>query len=291
MKKVTKGLFCAIAIAVAIAAPTFGQTITEDGLSFNISDVWQKVEEKTLENGRSSTYECPDGSAFSITVNPYDESSGVSLSEAFETLHAALRGWNNYIELVSGVTEKNGVTCRTTIFAYEDRPGALYSFYSGKSIVSIFCISSEETSTPDLYEFEKAMENPETESEIEKIEVAEKPDPTAMMRATVTQRVSSQYRNTDVTGVTINEDLGTDAGGDYIILVYLTWNVKNSAKTTKEMLRMYSDDLAATIAGDYPEVNEIAVFWKVPYLTTNNSKWAYERRGDNMYLTDEAVSF
>lgn len=52
---------------------------------------------------------------------------------------------------------------------------------------------------------------------------------------------------TQIDRITINDDLGTEADGDYIALVYLTWNQKNTEKTSKKMLEMYSSDLAATL--------------------------------------------
>lgn len=102
---------------------------------------------------------------------------------------------------------------------------------------------------------------------------------------------SLNYDNATVDTVTINEDSGTDAEGDYIALIYLTWNVKNTAETTEKMLQMYSDDLAASLAIDHPEVQEAAIFWNVPYLGSNTSKWSYERRGNGMYATDKVLGF
>lgn len=89
-------------------------------------------------------------------------------------------------------------------------------------------------------------------------------------------RISEEYRSTDIERITINDDLGTDADGDYIALVYLTWNVKNSGKMSKEMLQLYSSDLAATLADQNETVNSIGIFWTVPYLN-DNAKCSYER--------------
>lgn len=41
---------------------------------------------------------------------------------------------------------------------------------------------------------------------------------------------------TQIDRTTINDDLGTEADGNYIALVYLTWNQKNTGKTSKKML-------------------------------------------------------
>jgi len=114
-------------------------------------------------------------------------------------------------------------------------------------------------------------------------------DESDLIRISIDSHVSSEYDKTSVDRITINDDYGKGSG--YIALVYLTWNVQNRAETTKKMLRMYSDDLAATIAKEYSSVNEIAIFWTVPYLTNNTSKWAYSCEGGGAYCTDIVTAF
>ena len=67
------------------------------------------------------------------------------------------------------------------------------------------------------------------------------------------------YTMTDIDSITINDDLGTNTEGDYIALIYLTWNQKNNPELTKKVLQMYSDDLAATICESHSNVQEVAV--------------------------------
>ena len=74
----------------------------------------------------------------------------------------------------------------------------------------------------------------------------------------LTDRITEQYTMTQIDRITINDDLGTEADGNYIALVYLTWNQKNTGKTSKKMLEMYSSDLAATLVEHNSSVNEIA---------------------------------
>ncbi len=101
--------------------------------------------------------------------------------------------------------------------------------------------------------------------------------------------ISENYTDTDIQQIEINENLGTEEDGDYIILTRLIWNTKNSGHTSKEMLEMYSSDFAARIGNEQPSVNEVAIFWTVPYLDSANAKWAYERNGDGMYLSDNMM--
>lgn len=49
---------------------------------------------------------------------------------------------------------------------------------------------------------------------------------------------------------------------------------------------MYSDDLAATLANENDTVQEIAIFWTVPYLN-DTAKCSYERVPDGFVVMDE----
>ncbi len=93
------------------------------------------------------------------------------------------------------------------------------------------------------------------------------------------------YDETTIDSITLNPDLGTEKEGDYVALVRLTWNRKNSGKMSREMLEMYSSDMAARMYKDLPEVQELAVFWTVPYLN-GSAKVSFERANGGMMFTD-----
>lgn len=128
-------------------------------------------------------------------------------------------------------------------------------------------ISTAPSETTSISESSEVTENVSTEERVIRTRIAEK------------------YADTDIDSITLNDDLGTEAEGDYIALVRLTWNVKNSGKTSKEMLSMYSSDLAATVAQECPTIQEIAIFWTVPHLN-DTAKCSYERKDDGMYEMD-----
>ena len=94
------------------------------------------------------------------------------------------------------------------------------------------------------------------------------------------------YSETDINDITVNPHLGTEKDGDYVVLVRLTWNVKNSGKLSREMLEMYSSDMAARMYNDFPEAQELAVFWTVPYLN-GQAKVSFERANGGMVFTDK----
>ncbi len=101
--------------------------------------------------------------------------------------------------------------------------------------------------------------------------------------------IMENYTYTDIESISINDDLGTDEEGDYIILARLIWNQKNKASTSKEMLSMYSSDFAARIGIEQPSVSEVAIFWTVPYLDNASAKWSYERVDAGMQLSDNSM--
>lgn len=55
------------------------------------------------------------------------------------------------------------------------------------------------------------------------------------------------------------------------------------------MLDMYSQDMAARIYKDSSSVQEICIFWTIPYLNSS-AKWSFERGIDDMYATDQIFS-
>lgn len=101
--------------------------------------------------------------------------------------------------------------------------------------------------------------------------------------------IIENYNSTEIDSLSINDALGTDEPDDYIILVNLIWNAKNSASTSKDVLELYSEDFAAQIGRDQSSVKEIAIFWTIPYLNNATAKWSYEREGDGMYLSDNMM--
>ena len=113
----------------------------------------------------------------------------------------------------------------------------------------------------------------------------------SVIKKVIENRIENEYNDTYIEGITINENLATKKKNDYIALVYLTWNVRNSGTMSKEMLSMYSEDLAVIVGEKCPKVKEICVFWTVPYLNDASAKCAYERRKGKMYLSDSIFDY
>ncbi|NMB42369.1 MAG: hypothetical protein GX996_10630 [Firmicutes bacterium] len=97
---------------------------------------------------------------------------------------------------------------------------------------------------------------------------------------------NAEYKNTLVDKIVINENLGTDTQGDYIALIYLVYDIKNTTKTGNEIMRMYSDDLVATMAPkSTTSISEATIFWEDEY-NNRTVKYAYEYKDGGFYLTD-----
>lgn len=145
---------------------------------------------------------------------------------------------------------------------------------------------------PAVEEAQEPVEEPVEEAvAAETVKPAEPATPEDVLTEYITARITEHYPRTDIDKITINEDGGTEEEGDYVALAYLTWNAKNKPEMTKQMLQMYSDDLAASLAIDHSEVQAMAVFWEVPYLNAGTSKWSYTRKDGGMYMDDRVLGF
>ncbi len=145
--------------------------------------------------------------------------------------------------------------------------------------------TSNNTANENLDELEKKMTN----SSISIEPAYEDGSPKKELQDYAVDIIMGNYTYTDIESISINDNLGTEEEGDYIILARLIWNQKNKASTSKEMLSMYSSDFAARIGMDQSSVKEVAIFWTVPYLDNAGAKWAYERVDTGMQLSDTTL--
>ena len=138
---------------------------------------------------------------------------------------------------------------------------------------------STNTETDEKPEQSTSTETDEKPKQNTKQAKKTKPKPKQEIRQTLTDLVEQNYTSTEVSDITINENLGTDKSGDYIALVTLTWNVENNPDLTKKMLAMYSEDCAARVSSDIPRVSELCIFWIIPYYSDSDTiaKYTYER--------------
>lgn len=102
--------------------------------------------------------------------------------------------------------------------------------------------------------------------------------------------VEENYKAASIEKIEINQDMSTDQDNKLLALVYLSFDFKNTAQTSYNMVEMFSDDLAAKIGSDNESISQLSVFWKVPYLSDKSAaKFSYERSGDNMIIKSKST--
>lgn len=153
-----------------------------------------------------------------------------------------------------------------------------------KNIESETIINTETESQDTEESITESQESQVTESqETETTEISEYDK----IKTQIKSYINNNYKNTVLDDLTVNDDAGTNTAGDYVVLVNLTWNQKNKGSTSQEMLDMYSSDMAARIYQDLPEVQELCIFWTVPYLNDGTAKISFERKDNGMAYTDK----
>lgn len=86
-------------------------------------------------------------------------------------------------------------------------------------------------------------------------------------------RNSTSRTNVSITSISINENLGTDEENDFVVLAYLSFDVKNKPNTTKEMLTLLNNEIGVNMA-EIDNISELTIFWEVPYLNSSNDNVA-----------------
>lgn len=285
-----KMLLCTLFCVLAMGGTAYAKDLTIDGITFEIPEEWQEIQNDTNEDGSVYIkYQFAGGEPYYYTV-PYPEGTTVIDDTIFDAGREELRKTEGYEEISTSVTDANGIKEHFTCFYIGEDMGMLSAFDTGKSILNAVYITPAGTDLDTSLQWSKSVDDPQKTDGAENTNTYSTPIEDTI-KETIKFRITEKYNSTDITEITINENAGTDELDDYVALVYLTWNVKNSPKTSKEMLDMYSSDLAAYLANECPNVSEVAIFWQVPYLTTNTSKWTYTRNGDNMYLTDNMLGW
>lgn len=137
---------------------------------------------------------------------------------------------------------------------------------------------------------ESAPAEPEDEQEVsEQLEPEEELTRELEIKAIVKSRIDDgDYLNAKLDRIRVNKDYGSEEQDKYIVLVDLIFDIKNTRQTGNEMMRMYSDDLVATLANQgIDDVSEAAVFWEDDY-NNRTVKYAYEFMDGAFYIADIA---
>ncbi|MGG4090057.1 hypothetical protein [Bacillus licheniformis] len=115
---------------------------------------------------------------------------------------------------------------------------------------------------------------------------------TSDIRNKIEDLVNEHLKDVSIEDVEVNQDLGNDKKDQYISLVHLSFDLKNSSATTKKMIELYSEDLAARLAEEDRSISELSVFWKAPYIDEDETlaKFSYKKSGEKMVTSERNYS-
>lgn len=288
MKKII--LTALIATLAFVNVQAEEKTIAIDGLEFYIPEEWTEIKLDEKEDGSIyANYKTEWNQVIEFETVLYEPGNAEEIEELLSVKQNEISTWDDYYEVSTKRELLNDAKVLTTVFYVGEEIGYLESYDTGISVLNVWTIQPEEIDYDKSKIVVETITKPRKQKEVseEKTDYTIKASEKDLIGATINSRISSTYKDTYIKQVTINPNMGDENKGGYIALVKLRWDTKNTEKTTLEMLKMYSDDLAATVADKQQEVKEIAVFWEVPYLD-KNYKWSYVRKGDAMYLNDSA---
>lgn len=131
-----------------------------------------------------------------------------------------------------------------------------------------------------------------TKSDQSELNDASSENETSHFRNKIEGLVDEHLKNVSVEDIEVNQDFGNDKKDQYIALVHLSFDLKNSSATTKKMIELYSEDLAARLAEEDRSISELSVFWKAPYIDEDETlaKFSYKRSGEKMVTSEKNYS-
>lgn len=259
----------------------------------DVNGVIEEIENNIVEGNHFTE------ASFSTFLDKYESELDYVSSEEFELIMAlsflmmSLDGYINGDYDLSDDINRLYETARTGEHQPLNRKDEYYKEYY-ENVASLF-YDSEQEPEEELKEESKnehltegVLETEDTvETEDSKEEVDQSQSDINSIDAKVKNVVRADLENTTITNLRVNEDASVDEDR-YIVLVDLTWDVKNDPNTTKKMLDMYSDHLASKVV-DNEMIYELVLFWTVPYHNEDDSilKRTYQNKDGGMYLEDE----
>ncbi|MBR6983882.1 MAG: hypothetical protein IKH75_10235 [Ruminococcus sp.] len=104
-------------------------------------------------------------------------------------------------------------------------------------------------------------------------------DPKNKIESTIETR-SREYSLTEIDEVSVNDNASNQ--GSYIVIIRYKHESDN-----KDLMKQYSDDIAAYLNEQYDTIDEVAVFWSGSKLS-GTCKRSYEKVSGGMKLSDQA---
>ncbi|MDA1690224.1 MULTISPECIES: hypothetical protein [Bacillus] len=106
------------------------------------------------------------------------------------------------------------------------------------------------------------------------------------------ESIAKGLMGTSIKKIEVNEHAGTDNPDDYILLLHLSFDTKNTKQTTKEMIEDHNNEIGVKVAKELKNVQEVAVFWEAPYIKKGDNivKANLERSGDKMMFKENWIA-
>ena len=207
-----------------------------------------------------------------------------------DTLEYVVDGWCS-VDLLYKVNK----TAMFVSATHDDEKGWYISRVRDVSSASGKCyyLGPDNERWEDLYEYgtdkliERGMSMSEQKAQLEE-KTGVKIDGTGIS-STIRSQVNAAYDNTTINDISVNDDASN--AGKHIAIVRLKWDFKNSAQTAKDLLKNYSDDLAATVAEKHSDVSEIAIMWETPQQGGSGSKLTYSCKDNRAVLSETVWGF
>ncbi|PGZ55642.1 hypothetical protein COE56_03235 [Bacillus anthracis] len=104
--------------------------------------------------------------------------------------------------------------------------------------------------------------------------------------------IADNLFSTSIKKIEVNEHAGTDDPDDYVLLLHLSFDAKNTKKTTREVINDHNNTIGAKVQKELENVKEVAVFWEVPYIQKGDNivKANLERSGDKIMFKENWIA-
>lgn len=106
------------------------------------------------------------------------------------------------------------------------------------------------------------------------------------------ESIAKELMSTSINKIEVNKNVSSNNPNDYDLVLHLSFDAKNTKKTTKKMLETYNNEIGARVGKVLNKVQELTIFWEVPFIQkgTNIVKANLKRSEDNMLVKDTWVA-
>lgn len=197
------------------------------------------------------------------------------------------------ISLLVKLILKNGVSYKTHFKSIGISIGVLIvSFIFIGIIETNNNTATNDDTQPDKVNASPKVENKKNEEKENRVAEENKEDEKPIRSKEINDfvnKIASKTYGTSIKKIIVNENLVTEQKEDFIVLVYLSFDMKNGIERTKEMINMGNNDIGGLVGKNIDNVTELTIFWEVPYHAKgkNVAKANLSRQENKMIFEEE----